>query len=154
MKKFSDWDWQIKIIGPICYSLIISSLFLYDFFTGINRLGKITGISYIIIGYAIMLVARFQLKDRFSILPSAEKGFITNGVYAYVRHPVYLGSFISALGIFIYLSAFANILLPLSCLLFLALYAWMQIYRARKEEKKLMERYKEEYTKYRRRTFF
>jgi protein-S-isoprenylcysteine O-methyltransferase Ste14 len=154
MKKFEDWNWRIKIIGPICYSLIISSLFMYDFLTGLNKLGKITGISYIIIGYAIMLVARFQLKDRFSILPSAEKGFITNGIYAYLRHPIYSGSFISALGIFIYLSVFANVLLSVFLFLLLVLYAWMQISRAKKEEQEFMKRYKEEYAKYKRRTLF
>lgn len=101
-----------------------------------------------------MLVARFQLKDKFSILPSAENGLITIGVYAYVRHPVYLGSFISALGICMYLSAFANVLLSISSFLILILYAWMQFSRAKNEERKLMEKYEEEYTKYKRRTLF
>jgi len=154
MKTFNDWDWRIKILGPIFYSLVISGLFAYDFLSSMT-LGKMIALALIIIGYSFMLVARFQLKDRFSIEPRAEKGIITNGIYSILRHPIYLSSSVSALGVCLYLSIwFNNILLNVGLLLFAIAYIGTQLYRAKKEEAKMVERYGKEYIEYKKKTVF
>jgi len=153
MKAFNDWDWRIKIIGPIFYSSVITSFFAYDFLS-LMTWSKMVALILIILGYSIMLTARFQLKDRFSIKPRAEKGIITNGIYRVIRHPVYLSSSISAIGVCFYSSILLNNALLNICLsLFLAVYISMQIFRAKKEEKKMIEKYAE-YIEYKKKTIF
>ena len=149
---FGSWDWRIKILGPLFYTSTISAIFIYDFLKAMD-LGKLIALMLIIMGYSFMLVARFQLKDRFSILPQAEKGLITKGIYGIFRHPVYVSSSLSATGICMYLSiSFASIPLGISFLIFLVTYVYMQFYRAKEEEKKLTERYGNEYLEYKKRT--
>ena len=155
MKKitdFGDWDWRIKILGPLSYTIIISIIFAYDFLQAVS-LEKFIAFMLIVVGYCFMLVARFQLKDRFSILPQAEKGLITKGIYSIFRHPVYISSSVSATGICLYLSiVFNSIFLSIFFLLFLISYITMQLCRAKKEEKKLIEKYGIKYLEYKKRT--
>jgi protein-S-isoprenylcysteine O-methyltransferase Ste14 len=152
MKKFNDWDWRIKILGPISYSLIISGLFAYDLLAKPDSL-KIAPFLLIVIGYSFMLVARFQLKDRFSIMPRAEKGIITTGIYGVIRHPVYVFSCMSTVGICTYLTIRSNnILLDIIFCLFLISYVAMQVRRAKKEEQKMIETYGDKYLKYKGKT--
>lgn len=151
MKKFNDWDWRIKILGPIFYSLAISSLFIYDFLlTGSST--KIIALILIITGYTLMLAARFQLKDKFSITPRA-KGLVTTGLYSIFRHPVYLFSSLSAIGIGIYLlEVFDNNLLKILDCLFSVFYISMQLNRAKKEELKMTKKFGQSYLDYKKRT--
>lgn len=107
MKKFSDWDWRIKILGPICYSLAISGFFAHEYVVQKTPM-KLVGLVLIIVGYTFMLIARFQLKDKFSILPEVERGFATHGLYRFFRNPTYLFSSVAAVGI--YFCVIANLL--------------------------------------------
>ena len=153
MKAFNDWDLRIKIVGPIFYSLVITTFFSYDFLSSMAW-GKMVALVLIIFGYSLMLIARFQLKDRFAIKPRSEKGIITCGIYRVVRHPIYISSSISALGVCFYSSILLNnFLLDIFLSFFLIAYVSMQIFRAKKEEKKMMEKYKE-YAEYRQKTIF
>jgi len=69
----------------------------------------------------------------------------TSGPYAYVRHPLYLGSFLSALGIFLMIGR------PALTLLFAASFALFYGCKMRCEEISLEEQFGNEYRSYRRR---
>lgn len=154
MTKFDSWDWRIKILGPIFYSLAISGLFAYNFILEASLM-KLLALILIISGYFFMLVARFQLKDKFSILPQAEKGLITDGIYSIFRHPVYIFSSLSAVGICLYLSILLNnILFSIFSFFLLSVYVYMQVCRAKKEEEKLIQKYGKEYLEYKKRSMF
>ena len=69
---------------------------------------------------------------------------VTSGPYAYVRHPIYTGILIAMLGSAIGASAFW--LIPL---VLLGIYC---VYSARREEKRMMEQFAEQYLQYMSRT--
>lgn len=154
MKKFSNWDWRLKIVGPIMYSVAISSFFIYNFLLNISLI-KLIALSIILLSYFFMLMARFQLKDKFSILPQADKGLETGGIYKYFAHPVYFFSCLAMMGICLYLSIiFTNIIVISICSLSLLLYIRMQCLRAKQEDKKLLEKYGHKYRDYKKQVIF
>lgn len=67
-----------------------------------------------------------------------------SGPYAYVRHPLYLGSFLSAFGIFLMIGQ------PLLTILFAATFALFYGCKMRCEEAALNEKFGDEYESYRR----
>jgi protein-S-isoprenylcysteine O-methyltransferase Ste14 len=76
----------------------------------------------------------------FGLLPEV-RGLVTRGPYRLVRHPVYLGELISAVGL---LLAKPNVLIVLLFVLFVALQYWRTIY----EERALSEVFATEYPAY------
>ncbi len=165
MKKFSKWHWIVKISGPISYSLLAVSFIAYFvFFRGDSRdLISLTwgciSLGIVILGYAVMLTARFQLKDKFFIL-AEDAEYITTGLYKRFRHPIYISSTFSGLGILIFFLAFnikelfENIdisdewMLKVVAVTFFIGYAVLQYTRAEKEEKVLRRKYKTSYKEY------
>ena len=156
MKKFNNWPWKIKIIGPIAYSIVICSVFAYDTFTEFET-GKAFSLIIIIAGYSSMIIARIQLRDRFTIEPSAstQKTIIRSGLYGVVRHPVYTSVSLAVIGMTIYLlftpiSIWVNIF----SFIFSISYIIMQVVRARNEEKILVKAHGNEYVDYQKSTLF
>jgi len=99
-------------------------------------------------GAALVLRSRAELGPAWSFVPKADQsaGLVTTGPYRLVRHPIYLGLALLAMGQAL---AFGNWF----CLLFVLsgivpTFAW----RAREEEKLLSRTFGERYTVYRQRT--
>jgi protein-S-isoprenylcysteine O-methyltransferase Ste14 len=92
-------------------------------------------------GWAIVSLA--FLGRCFGMLPEA-RGLVTRGPYRWVRHPVYLGEMVAALGLVV-----ATLSAPLFALF--ALWCGLQYWRARNEERALAAVFPE-YAAYRRRT--
>lgn len=171
MKKFKDWPWKLKILGPISYSLLaVSFIVCFVFFRGDSReLISLTwgciSLGIVILGYAVMLIARFQLKDKFFIR-AKDAEYITTGLYKRFRHPIYISSTFSGLGILIFFLAFnieelfKNIdlsnewMLKTVAIAFLIGYAVLQYTRSEKEEKVLRRKYKTSYKEYIKKTIF
>jgi protein-S-isoprenylcysteine O-methyltransferase Ste14 len=93
-----------------------------------------------IAGFALSILARVQLGHSFSIRSQARK-LVTSGLYSKFRHPICLFRGIAFLGLFIALGK----LIPLLC--FVLIY-FLQILRARKEEKALEQAFRDEYRRY------
>ncbi len=105
-----------------------------------------TYICFALLGIALFcwITARLQLGSAFSVRPQA-KTIITTGLYHYIRHPIYV------------FSAVANI-----CLIVLLHVWWLymlipvmigvQVYRARKEETILVEKFGKAYDVYKKST--
>ncbi len=107
---------------------------------------RIAGAILAIPSFVLWFVARVQLGKSFSITPQA-KELVTHGLYSKIRNPVYLfGSLIIA-GIFLYIGR------PELLWLFAVLIP-LQLFRIKKEEKVLEEKFGETYLEYKKRTWF
>ena len=107
---------------------------------------RIIGFALAAVFLALVFLARLQLGDSFSISPQARK-LVTAGIYSKVRHPVYVFGTLAILGIALYahlwpLLAVVLIVIPI------------QVVRARAKEKVLVEKFGEEYFRYKRGTWF
>jgi protein-S-isoprenylcysteine O-methyltransferase Ste14 len=99
-------------------------------------------------GLAIRLIAAATLNRSYSwtLEIRDEHRLVKNGIYKYVRHPIYLGAFLSAIAVPVYATSLLGFLIALTAIpLF--------IYRVGVEERMLIEEYRDEYTKYQERTW-
>ncbi len=106
----------------------------------------VLGVSAILvaIGSVLTVVALATLGRCFGLFPEA-RGLVTRGVYRFVRHPVYLGEYISGLGVFI------PIFSPGTAVVFAAFVA-LQLWRIFNEERALEAAFPA-YASYRERTW-
>jgi len=99
--------------------------------------------SLVLAGNGITLLGIVSLRRSFSIMVEARAPVFT-GLYAYVRHPLYIGEALAASGVLVFRFSPANLVLY-------ALFIACQVYRAALEEKKLISVFSE-YLKYRKMT--
>jgi protein-S-isoprenylcysteine O-methyltransferase Ste14 len=109
---------------------------------------SIAGIVFIIIGMVIRWIAVFTLKKYFTVDIAVQKGqqICTDGIYKYIRHPSYLGSILSFIGLGLSFSNWISVMViifPIG----IAFY-----YRINVEEKALSDAFKSEYDSYRARS--
>jgi protein-S-isoprenylcysteine O-methyltransferase Ste14 len=107
---------------------------------------KIAGLLLVVAGYGGVTVARVQLGNAFSVSPRATT-LVTHGLYARIRHPIYVFSSLGLLGLVLYFG-----FLPLSLLVAVAVP--IQVVRARREERVLEEKFGDAYRRYRENTWF
>lgn len=101
----------------------------------------------IAVGSTLMLIlARFQLGESFSIAAKARR-LVTTGLYSRIRNPIYFFGELFFVGIAIASWRWQMLLLP-------AVFAPIQILRARKEEQVLTAAFGDEYTRYKAGTWF
>lgn len=91
-------------------------------------------------------VARWQLGPAFSIGPKARQ-LVTRGLYAKLRHPVYVFGSLAWLGALLTLLGWPAAIIWLVVVV-------IEVGRARREERVLAEAFGPEYEAYRRRTWF
>lgn len=101
------------------------------------------GIVLFLAGFAVRIVSLRELKKNYSQdFTTAPNGYIvTTGIYAVVRHPIYLGHLIEMAGFFVikfnFVSLAATIaLIPVS------------LFRMKEEEKHLIDKYGDQYESY------
>jgi len=96
-------------------------------------------------GGCIIAAAVLSLGDSLSPLPKprADASFVTDGMYEYVRHPMYSGLILSCLGLGVCTNNATRIAVALCLLLLLDK-------KATKEEEFLVDRYGDKYIEYRR----
>jgi protein-S-isoprenylcysteine O-methyltransferase Ste14 len=99
-----------------------------------------------LLGFALLTVARVNLGDAFSVRPEATK-LVMRGLYSRIRNPIYVFGTLTIAGIILYIdkAAFLTLLLPVVAL---------QMWRARAEGHVLESKFGEEYRRYRARTWF
>jgi protein-S-isoprenylcysteine O-methyltransferase Ste14 len=104
---------------------------------------NVAGALIFIIGLAIRLSAAVSLNRSYSwtLEIRDEHRLVKDGLYRYVRHPVYLGALLSVIAVPIYAASFLGFLFTLTAIpLF--------IYRMGVEEKMLIEEYGDEYLEF------
>ncbi len=109
----------------------------------LNTSTNVAGVLIFFIGLVIRLSAAVSLKNNYSwtLEIKDEHSLVKNGLYKYVRHPIYLGTLLSAVSIPIFAMSFLGFLFVLTAIpLF--------IYRIGVEEMMLIEEYGDEYLDY------
>lgn len=107
-----------------------------------NMVVETLGIVLIVLGSILMLIAMFQLGlSARLLLPKQKTELITAGVYGFCRNPVYVGIYLSFMGIFF-------ILPTLVFLIGFFFFLLNNHFRILEEEKFLTDAFGQEYVKY------
>ncbi len=128
----------VLLLAPEAGSLFSSSIIFSPIFESF-----IITVILVFLGGIISLLGLLSLRKSFSITPEV-RGLVVSGLYSFIRHPMYLGGFVSVAGI---------VLNSLSIFSFVIYLLWLiiQVRRSRLEEQLLLKEYPN-YEKYRRRT--
>lgn len=118
--SIKPFDWVIGITGTMLPMLLIPS-----------GHGWIGGAALLMFGTAISLGAKFSLRRSFGVV-AANRGIKSNGLYGAVRHPMYLGYFLSYTGMLMLNPSFFNASV-------LSLWAACQVARIQAEETVLLQ---------------
>ena len=141
--------WVIPVFGVAGLALAYLPAYTHriDFWTIDGNATRWVGVALFAIGGALRLWPVFVLGDRFSGLVAIQPGhrLVTTGIYSIIRHPSYLGLFISSLGWALAFRSGVGVLLAL--LLIVPI-----IGRIRAEEALLRTQFASEYDAYRART--
>lgn len=99
-----------------------------------------------LLGAIVMIWARVKLGKNWSanVVLKENHKLITDGPYAYSRHPIYSGLLLMILGVAIYFGSFTGFFL-------FVLFFWGARYKAFKEEKLLTQHFPVEYPVYKKR---
>jgi protein-S-isoprenylcysteine O-methyltransferase Ste14 len=99
-------------------------------------------------GAALVLRSRAELGVAWSFVPAADQGtgLVTTGPYRLIRHPIYLGLSMLAMGEAVAFSSWPAVLVAFSAIL--PTFVW----RAWAEEKLLTDMFGDRYSHYRRQT--
>jgi protein-S-isoprenylcysteine O-methyltransferase Ste14 len=106
----------------------------------------IAGLAIAIPSLVLFVMARVQLGNAFSVQAKATS-LVTSGIYSRIRNPIYVFGALIIVGVILWAHR------PWWLLMF-AILIPMQIYRARKEEQVLAEKFGEAYLEYKRKTWF
>jgi protein-S-isoprenylcysteine O-methyltransferase Ste14 len=122
-----------------------AALFSHPIFTPPLALGWI-GAALSVIGIGFAIWARVNLGRNWSPRPAAKEHheLVTTGPYAYVRHPIYTGIMLAALG-----TALTSSIFGIGMLIFISITFAL---RMNKEEKIMLELFPEQYSEYQKHT--
>ena len=107
---------------------------------------RVLGIMLLVPSVLLWFVALIQLGSSFSVRPQARE-LVAQGLYSRIRNPIYLFGLLAILGIILYAGK----------LRFLWVFAFLlplQLFRIRKEEKVLQQKFGDAYLEYKRKTWF
>ena len=136
MNKFS-----VNIVDILTVSIFL----VYSLTLGIDA-RKIVGGGVVILGIIFWLTARYQLGKAFSITPKANF-IVKHGIYKKIRHPIYVFSTIAAFGVCVMYNIWWMYVL-------IGLLIIVQFIRTRLEEKVLLNKFNNEYSEYKKATWF
>jgi protein-S-isoprenylcysteine O-methyltransferase Ste14 len=140
----ADLKFSAYIVSQVLASIVLLGFIL--FWPGSWNEQRVAGSVLLIVGLALLSLARFQLGRSFSVTAQA-KNLVTHGLYSKIRNPVYLFGAVAMAGFFLILQK------PALWILFVLLVV-MQIVRARKEAQVLEAKFGDEYRAYRAQTWF
>ena len=144
---------SLRIIWiTIIISIFIGMLFKYPGVGSINTAGKLIhylGLTLIVLGLIIRWIAILKLKSMFTVDVSIQQDhkIVKSGLYKTIRHPSYLGSLLSFLGLGIALVNWISLIL-----IILPIFIAFN-YRMKIEETVLNEEFGEEYLNYSKDTY-
>ena len=108
--------------------------------------GRWAGIAIAVPSFALWMLARWQLGQSFTLAAEARE-LVTHGLYAKIRHPVYIFSTLVLVGTAICLR---NVFFDAYVVGVIVL----QVYRIKREDAVLLQQFGQRYDEYRRRTWF
>ena len=98
-------------------------------------------------GVVLWIVAMIHLGKSLAVLPGGDR-LVTQGVYGYLRHPVYLGIDMTLFGLFLAVGS------TMGMVCFFVVVLPLNIIRSRFEEKALLRKFGDQYETYRKQTWF
>lgn len=151
---FRQRNFQWTILWIVLLLLIVTRFLIPDKGLHIFRATTVLfppvqpfGIVLTIIGLVIAIVARKTLADNWSADVELKKDhkLITEGVYKYVRHPIYTGIILMGIGTILVMQTIYSIIFYLAMIIFLT-------YKLKKEEKLLLQHFPNDYPGYMKKT--
>ena len=124
---------SVVVVLPLVVMRLLSK-FPHDLMTYI-------GIGLIIPSFVLLLIAFYQLGSSFAVTPQA-KELVTRGLYAKIRHPMYVFAMLLFLG-------FAMVVRDVISYVFCAFALVNAIWRVRRENHVLEEKFGDAYRAYR-----
>jgi protein-S-isoprenylcysteine O-methyltransferase Ste14 len=108
----------------------------------------LAGIGAMLLGVALRWYAIWTLGSYFTrdVAVSADQAVVQHGVYRFIRHPAYSGTFLTMFGVGLALTNWASVLVLLICVVL------GHLYRVRIEEQALIQTIGQPYVAYMRRT--
>lgn len=130
-----------KDILLVTIQFVLLTIFYIPVFPNIFQVPlilKYVGVIVSILGFLIIVIAILQLNKNLTPFPTPkENGVLINtGLYKYVRHPIYSGIFLAALGITFYTGSYWQLVI-----LFILLILFY--FKSKYEESLLIEKYQE-----------
>jgi protein-S-isoprenylcysteine O-methyltransferase Ste14 len=132
--------------GSLALFTVFVSIFLWRAMELPWTAPRIAGLALAIPAFLLLGLARIQLGRAFSVQARAST-LVTTGLYARIRNPIYLFGSLTIAGILLWAGK------PWLLLCF-AILVPLQVYRSRKEEQVLTEKFGEAYLDYKRQTWF
>jgi protein-S-isoprenylcysteine O-methyltransferase Ste14 len=139
--------------APVVANLSAFGLFFFSLLIPADSAGAsivlplaLSGCVLALAGAALVLRSRAELGPAWSLVPKADRGLVTTGPYRLVRHPIYLGLALLALGQALAFASWSALTIVVFGIV--PTFAW----RARAEEKLLSRVLGERFAVYRRRT--
>lgn len=152
-----EWQsgWWIRVTAAIVIILILHFFSIGSFNGGLlsqhwspngNPMLAIIGPMLCILGIALAIWARVHLGRNWSSYPTLKENheLVTSGPYALIRHPIYTGVILAAIGTTLVSWPWTIVLVSISI---------MFVWRVNVEEKLMMRQFPSEYPAYKKRTW-
>lgn len=143
MRKIKDIIFVSVQLGLFGLYAFVPNLITFS----VNRMGEVAGAILALIGLLMLLAAVYQIRGSLTPFPSPVKNgeLITTGPYKYIRHPIYSGIILAAVGYGLQAGDASKLMISLAL--------WLLFYfKSRYEEKMLMDFYRD-YKQYRTHTY-
>ncbi len=92
------FSFYLTILIPILYLFNIYFAYFYSNTISLSPVLILTGIFFFTIGLAFWIISFYNLRRFFGVLPQKQKR-IKVGLYKYFKHPMYIGIFLTFLGL-------------------------------------------------------
>ena len=144
----SNQRFFLNILVPLLYlfPLVFAYLGPKNFGFGIRGL-VYAGLTVGAVGVLLWMAAMWSLGSSLAVLPGTDK-LVTKGLYRIFRHPVYIGIVLTLTGLFVACGSAPSLIYVLVVVIPL------NIFRAKAEEKVLLEQLGPAYKQYKDATFF
>ncbi len=144
----SNQKFMLNILVPMFYLFPLVLAYMVPKNFGFGVLGLVyVGLSISAVGVLLWIVAMWILGSSLAVLPGTDH-LVTQGVYRVFRHPIYIGIVLTLSGLFIACGS-------VPCLVYVfVVVVPLNIFRARAEEKVLLEQLGSTYQQYRDSTLF
>ena len=144
----SNQQFALNVFVPLLYLLPLLVVYFSpkDFGFGFRKVVYL-GLSLGALGVILWILSMLHLGKSLAVLPGAEV-LVTRGVYRYLRHPIYWGIFLTLFGLFLACGSVFGLVYLIVVVLPL------NLYRAREENKALLQRFGASYLAWREKTWF